>query len=105
MRWPLDVTIAPRVGPRELKLLMTSLLRAVVSFMCDEPTVITDGSCPGEPMVPNISEPLLAWPKLPPATTTTMPAAVALRAARASGSVCQDSVEPAARLRFITRML
>jgi len=42
---------------------------------------------------------------LPAATTTVMPAAVALRTAAHSGSVCQVSVELEARLRFITWML
>jgi hypothetical protein len=70
-----------------------------------EPTVITEGSCPGELIVPKRSAPVTVWPKLPAATTTVMPAATALRAARASGSVCQVSVESAARLRFRTRML
>ena len=51
-RSPVVSTWAPRDGPRELKELTTSSLRLGVSFMFDEPTVITDGSCPGEPMVP-----------------------------------------------------
>ena len=56
-RWPLLSTWAPRLGPRELKPLTTSLLRAAVSRMFDEPTVITDGSCPGEPTVPKVMLP------------------------------------------------
>ena len=44
-------------------------------------------------------------PKLPAATTTVMPAALALRTATHSGSVCQLSVELAARLTLSTRML
>ena len=61
-RWPLLSRVAPRVGPRELKPLTTSSVRlAAVSFMFDEPTVITDGSCPGEPTVPKVVLPL-TWP-------------------------------------------
>ena len=45
-------TIEPRLGPRELKLLTTSSLRSVGAFQLAEPTVMTDGSWPGEPTVP-----------------------------------------------------
>ena len=41
-----------RVGPRELNRLTLSSLRAAVPRVLAEPTVITDGSWPGELMVP-----------------------------------------------------
>ena len=94
-----------RVGPRELNMLTVSSLRAAVPLVLAEPTVITDGSLPGALMVPKFSWPSRFLPKLPAATTTVIPAALALRTAAHSGSVCQLSVEAAARLRFITRML
>ena len=43
--------------------------------------------------------------ELPAATTTVMPAALALRTAMHSGSLSQLCVDCAAKLRFITRML
>src|SRR5262249_55287987 len=92
------------VGPRELKPATVSSARAVVECMLIAPTVITVGSWPGDPTAPYISRPSAVLPALPAATTTTMPAADAARAARANGSVTYDSVEPAARLRVITRM-
>ncbi len=51
-RTPLLFRYEPRVGPRELKLLTTSSPRAVVPLKFTEPTVMTDGSLPGELMVP-----------------------------------------------------
>ena len=104
-RTPLASMYEPRVGPSELNRLTVSSLRAAVPRVLAEPTVMTDGSCPGELIEPCIVRPKGPWPKLPAATTTVIPAAEALRTARASGSVCQVSVESAARLRFITRML
>ena len=56
-RTPVLLVTAPRVGPRELKPFTTSSERPVVSFMFDEPTLITDGSCPGEPTVPKVVAP------------------------------------------------
>ena len=82
-----------------------SSLRAVVPLKLTAPTVMTDGSLPGELMRPYVSVPSSPVPKLPAATTTVMPAALALRTATHSGSVCQVSVELVARLRFNTRML
>ena len=38
----------PRVGPRPLKLLIVSPLRADVSCVLAEPTVMAEGSSPGE---------------------------------------------------------
>jgi hypothetical protein len=82
-----------------------SSLRAFVPLKLTAPTVITDGSLPGELIAPNTSVPKIDLPKLPAATTTVMPAAVALRTAMHSGSCSQLCVDCAARLRFITRML
>jgi len=48
-------TNAPRVGPRELKLAMTSSLRPSVALKLMVPTVIADGSRPGEPTRPKDS--------------------------------------------------
>ena len=95
----------PRVGPRELKPATTSSVRLSVALGLLAPTVMTDGSCPGEPTAPYSSAPLAALPALPAATTTTMPSATALRAARASGSTRNESTDDAARLMFMTRML
>ena len=58
LRPPVVLIEAPRVGPRELNRLTVSSPRAGVPRMCDEPTVITDGSCPGEPMVPKVVAPV-----------------------------------------------
>ena len=104
-RLPLGKTKLPRVGPRELKDVITSSLRPAVPTRLDAPTVITDGSWPGDEMLPYTVLPSAFLPALPAATTTTSPAAVALRAARASGSVKNDSVDAAPRLRLTTRML
>ncbi len=49
---PAAVRPTPRVGPREEKKLTVSSTRATVPFQLTEPTVITDGSMPGEPMLP-----------------------------------------------------
>jgi hypothetical protein len=75
------------VGPRELKKLTTVFERKVEPRVLAEPTVITAGSSPGDPIEPYCSWPEALRPKLPAAATTVMPAATALRAARASGSV------------------
>ena len=93
------------MGPRELNRVTASSLRPAVPKRLAAPTVITEGSCPGEVMLPSTARPAAFVPALPAAATTTMPAAVALRAARASGSTRKESVEAAPRLRFITRML
>ena len=95
---------APRVGPRELKVLTVCALRSTESPVLTEPTVITVGSCPGEPMAPYTSRPPASLPKLPAEATTVMPAAVRLRAARASTSTWALSRESVDRLRFTTRM-
>ena len=96
---------APRVEPRELKKLTLSSPRCAVPRVLTEPTVMTEGSWPGELMLPKRSLPSSVRPKLPGSTTTVMPAAVALRTARASGSSTQLAAESAPRLRFMTRML
>ena len=51
-RTPLASMLPPRVGPRELNMVTTSSLRAVVFLKLAEPTVITEGSLPGALMVP-----------------------------------------------------
>ena len=51
-RLPLASSRAPRVGPRELKKFTLSSLRASVSLTLTAPTVITDGSWPGELIAP-----------------------------------------------------
>jgi hypothetical protein len=53
VRTPVTASVLPpRVGPRELKKLITSSARAVVFLKLTEPTVMTEGSLPGEVMVP-----------------------------------------------------
>ena len=51
-RAPLESVEPPRVGPRELKKLTLSSLRAAVSWVWAEPTVMTEGSLPGALMPP-----------------------------------------------------
>ena len=51
-RTPAASTNEARVGPRELKKLTLSSPRAAVPRVLAEPTVITEGSCPGELTVP-----------------------------------------------------
>ena len=51
-RTPSESTIAARVGPRELNRFTLSSLRASVPLKLTAPTVITDGSMPGEPIEP-----------------------------------------------------
>jgi hypothetical protein len=52
----------PKVGPRELKPLTTSSLRSAVLRVFAEPTVMTEGSLPGEVIVPNCSTPAAFLP-------------------------------------------
>jgi hypothetical protein len=58
LRWlsatqrPEGVRPQPRVGPRELKLLTVSSERPGVRLQLTDPTVMTVGSTPGEPMLP-----------------------------------------------------
>jgi hypothetical protein len=63
------------------------------------PTVITYGTLPGTPMVIGVG------PRLPAATTTTMPAFHAAMTAWLSGSSQYAEVGGALRERFMTRML
>jgi hypothetical protein len=51
-RLPLGNRKPPRVGPRELKPLTASSLRVVVPNGLTAPTVIAEGSCPGDDTVP-----------------------------------------------------
>ena len=51
-RTPVLSSVPPRVGPRELKEVTTSSPRAVVSLKLAAPTVMTEGSLPGDPMAP-----------------------------------------------------
>ena len=51
-RTPVLSVQALRVGPRELNMLTTPSLRAVVPLLLTEPTVITLGSLPGALIVP-----------------------------------------------------
>ena len=52
LRTPVVLSVAPRDGPRELKPLTESSDLLSVPLVLAEPTVMTDGSWPGEPMVP-----------------------------------------------------
>ncbi len=51
-RLPFAKVKLPRVGPRELKVVTTSSARSAVPAMLSAPTVITEGSCPGDETVP-----------------------------------------------------
>jgi hypothetical protein len=53
---------APRVGPRELNMLTTSSARNTVLRLLADPTVITEGSLPGEVTTPNCSTPAAFLP-------------------------------------------
>ena len=75
------------VGPRELYNAIVSSLRSAVPFVFDAPTVSTHGALPGAPIAPYWAVPSAAFPKLPAAATTTMPASTACLAASVSGSV------------------
>jgi hypothetical protein len=61
-RTPPASTHALRVGPRELKKFTVSSPRAVVSCPFADPTVITDGSLPGELIAPYCLAPAVLRP-------------------------------------------
>jgi hypothetical protein len=72
------------VGPTLLNVVMVSSLAPAVPLSSRAPTVTTNGSSPGEVMVP------LVGPRLPAEATTTMPARQAASAARSRGLSTDD---------------
>ena len=61
-RLPSLSTSEPRVGPRELKFVTTSSPRSRVPLRLTAPTVMTEGSCPGELIEPQLRRPWLSVP-------------------------------------------